>query len=365
MMCGTTTSQIWACRIAERPESQMEGDSEMRTNRYPTESITMRQNILTAILAGVLALTTLLAACGSDDPGESGDSGGDAPTTSSREAGNPTPTSGATPTPGAAATPTPVDHTSAATDREALVALYEATDRFGWDDDDNWLSDAPLSEWYGVTINARGRVVSLFLFQNRLSGEIPAELGNLTNLQSLELSFNDLSGEIPPELGNLANLEVLNLHGSFGSQLSGEIPAELGNLLNLRVLDLSNNQLSGEIPAELGNLSNLETLGLSQNQLSGEIPAELGSLSSLERLFLYENQLSGEMPAELGNLSNLEELFLHFNQLSGEVPAELGNLSNLWGLYLHGNQLSGCVPAALEEQLLDTVNPDLGGLPFC
>ena len=41
---------------------------------------------------------------------------------------------------------------------------------------------------------------------NRLSGEIPPELGDLTNLGRLHLNFNYLSGEIPPELGNLTNL---------------------------------------------------------------------------------------------------------------------------------------------------------------
>ena len=40
--------------------------------------------------------------------------------------------------------------------------------------------------------------------------------------------------------------------------MSGEIPAELGSLSNLSRLNLLNNDLSGEIPAELGSLSNLE-----------------------------------------------------------------------------------------------------------
>ena len=63
--------------------------------------------------------------------------------------------------------------------------------------------------------------------------------------------------------------------------MSGEIPPELGSLSNLTVLVLSVNELSGEIPAELGSLSNLTDLYLSSNELSGEIPAELGSLSNL------------------------------------------------------------------------------------
>ena len=120
--------------------------------------------------------------------------------------------------------------------------------------------------------------------------------------------------------------------------MSGEIPAELANLSNLEDLDLSDNQLSGEIPAELGNLSNLEDLDLSDNQLGGEIPAELGNLPNLRLLFLQGNQLSGEIPIELGNLPNLWSLHLADNQLSGEIPIELGKIPNL---SLDGNQLSG------------------------
>ena len=246
------------------------------------------------------------------------------------------------------------------TDREALVALYNAADGPNWSNNTNWLSDEPSGEWYGVGTDRSGRVLSLFLGDHQLSGEIPAELGNLANLQELFLSSNQLSGEIPAELGNLANLETLGLDGN---QLSGEIPPELGNLANLEALGLSGNQLSGEIPPELGNLANLEALGLSGNQLSGEIPAELGNLANLETLGLDGNQLSGEIPAELGNLANLKSLYLHDNQLSGEIPADLGSLANLEWLWLKENQLSGCVP----EGLRDVATNDLRWLrlPFC
>jgi len=173
----------------------------------------------------------------------------------------------------------------------------------------------------------------LFLGGNQLSGSIPSELGNLSNLQELSLGDNQLSGSIPPELGNLGNMSVLSLGRN---QLSGSIPPELGNLSNLRGLSLSFNQLSGPIPSELGNLSNLRGLHLSFNQLSGPIPPELGNLSKLDyRLDLNDNQLSGPIPKELGNLTNLQEMLdLSHNQLSGPIPPELSNLSSLWSLKL-------------------------------
>ena len=261
------------------------------------------------------------------------------------------------------ATAPPAASGSAETDREALVALYNATDGENWDRSANWLSDAPLGEWEGVTTDDDGRVTRLQLDNNKLSWEIPAELGSLSNLEWLSLrgSF-ELSGEIPAELGSLSNLEWLSLRGSF--ELSGEIPAELGSLSNLTYLDLSHNfELSGEIPAELGSLPNLERLLLGGNELSGEIPAELGSLSNLSALSFYDNELSGEIPAELGSLSNLTSLNLSDNDLSGEFPPELGSLSNLIQLGFKGNDLSGCVPSSLEDQLTTLLG--FGNLPRC
>ena len=138
------------------------------------------------------------------------------------------------------------------TDRAALAALYHAANGPNWTDSTNWLTDAPLSEWYGVTMES-SRVTELVLLGNALSGPVPTELGNLANLQSLSLSRNALSGPVPTELGNLANLRILNLGGNA---LSGPVPTELGNLANLERLDLSGNALSGPVPTELGNLAN-------------------------------------------------------------------------------------------------------------
>ncbi|MFZ3069884.1 MAG: hypothetical protein WA110_02010, partial [Anaerolineaceae bacterium] len=115
------------------------------------------------------------------------------------------------------------------------------------------------------------------------------------------------------------------------NQLSGAIPAELGQLTNLRELWLSDNQLSGAIPTELGNLTRLWYLELYSNQLSGSIPTELGSLTNLRELSLYDNQLGGAIPTELGNLLGLKSLDLSNNTLSGDVPASFTNLVNLCG----------------------------------
>jgi Leucine-rich repeat (LRR) protein len=80
------------------------------------------------------------------------------------------------------------------------------------------------------------------------------------------------------------------------NMLSGEIPSEIGNLSNIKSLNLSNNFFTGQIPATFANMSAIESLDLSHNGLSGEIPCELTQLWSLEVFSVSYNNLSGCMP---------------------------------------------------------------------
>eukprot|EP00752_Nemacystus_decipiens_P006587 g5929.t1 len=201
------------------------------------------------------------------------------------------------------------------TDREALVALFNATDGRNWNDNTNWGSDAPLSGWHGVTATQENRVVELRLQDNNLRGTIPPQqLGDLRQLQRLWLNQNHLTGRIPEELGKLTALRQIVL---YDNQLSGAIPRELGDLRELRRLSLSTNQLTGHIPPQLGQLGALKSLSLTNNKLDGRVPSELGKLGALEYLSLANNELSGPVPSELGKLGALEYLYLESNQLSG------------------------------------------------
>ena len=209
-------------------------------------------------------------------------------------------------------------------DREALVMLYNATGGPDWRNSSNWLSDAPLGEWYGVTTDEDGRVDGLVLTENNLDGPLPADVIGIEKLQVIDVRYNNLTGMIP---SGLAEPEAVTWFA------------------------LGHNQFTGPIPSDLGNLVSVEYFHLGANRLTGTIPSELGRLSSVQYFHLGENRLSGSIPSSFGNLRNVQEMLLFSNNLTGSIPPELVDLPRLTRLPLGGNPLTGCIPDGLREKL--------------
>ncbi len=238
--------------------------------------------------------------------------------------------------------------TSAETDREALLAIFEATNGEEWDQSGTWATARSLDNWGGVTLDENGRVVRLifgYSTADRMTGVLPAELGNLQELRRLEIGG---SGPIPPELGSLQNLWELGLRGQFCEA----IPPELGNLENLVKLEIAETPLSGRLPPEIGNLRKMERLVINRNRLSGELPPELANLQDVENVFLDGNRFGGEIPEEL-------EDWLYWRSVN--IGANGG-----------GSSFSGCVADFTEIGLtIQTMefysnnNPDVPLLPAC
>ncbi len=136
-------------------------------------------------------------------------------------------------------------------DRDILEILYEATAGGNWKDTTNWLSDEPLSEWFGVYTSDEGRVDSLILRSNDLGGSIPSELSELDDLLHLNLSRNEIGGPIPDALGALKQLVYLRL---TDNALDGPLPAELGDLTALRHLRIYGNDMEGVVPGSFADL---------------------------------------------------------------------------------------------------------------
>ncbi|CAL9132885.1 unnamed protein product [Musa textilis] len=188
------------------------------------------------------------------------------------------------------------------------------------------------------------RLRYLSLNGNNLHGAIPRSIGRCSQLQLLGLTDNMLEGGIPSQLGSLSKLKVLSL---WNNSLTGRIPPAIGNLAELIQLNLHHNQLTASIPAAIGNLTSLTHVVLSDNYLEGGIPSELMNLTNLSTLYLDDNQLTGAIPVAVGNLSSLALLDLSNNQLTGGIPSEIGNLVPLTLLYLSGNQLVGSIPSEI------------------
>ena len=304
-------------------------------------------------------------------------------------------------------------------DRAALVALYESTGGPNWKRNDNWLSDLPLHDWYGVATDSLGRVAGIDLLSNNLVGSIPSEFGDLSRLGHLDLSNNRLTGPVPSGFGQFAELRWLILHGN---QLIGQIPdsfLQLGRLqaftadvhncvpsttaftawlkripdreatlcadADRAVLEILYNATDGPNwnrstnwttdwttdAAPLGDWHGVTTdasgrvtrVELGGNNLTGTLPDELGDLATVTVLDLSENNLNGTIPGQLGNLSGLRTLALGRNNLNGPIPPELGNLANLTELYLRDNPLlSGPLPlnlAGLQLGVFWYFNTDL------
>ncbi|OWM79566.1 hypothetical protein CDL15_Pgr022978 [Punica granatum] len=126
----------------------------------------------------------------------------------------------------------------------------------------------------------------LSLRSNYFNGSIPASFSKLTFLRSGFLQYNSLSSGLPQEIGNLTNLEVLNL---TQNHLSGEISNDLPP--QLQYLDLSSNSFSGDIPVSIANLSQLQLVNISYNNFSSQIRPFFGELQSLEYLWFDHNLL--------------------------------------------------------------------------
>ncbi|KAL5210458.1 hypothetical protein ABZP36_006081 [Zizania latifolia] len=240
------------------------------------------------------------------------------------------------------------------------------------------------SPWDGVVCGSN-RVISIKISTMGIKGVLAADIGQLTELQSLDLSFNkDLGGVLTPNIGNLKQLTTLIL---AGCSFHGNIPDELGSLPKLSYMALNSNQFSGKIPASLGNLSNLYWFDIADNQLTGPLPISTNGGMGIDKLLktkhfhFNKNQLSGpipdalfspemtlihllfdgnkftgNIPDSLGLVSTLEVVRLDRNSLSGPVPENLNNLTGVNELNLANNQLTGPLPDLSKMTVLNYID---------
>ncbi|KAK4592244.1 hypothetical protein RGQ29_016671 [Quercus rubra] len=209
-------------------------------------------------------------------------------------------------------------------------------------------------------------LIYLLLNNNKISGNIPTEIGNLTNLEELDMRNNKLSGHIPFEIGKLHKLQILDLSAN---NIFGNIPSSLENLTILINLYLQDNDLQGSIPSSLGKCENMIQLSLAKNNLNGTISDQVISLSfSLTFLDLSANKFTGVLPTDFTDLKNLGHLDVSENMLFGKIPTSLSSCVKLEYLAMRSNFFQGVIPSSLKSlrglQLLDlSKNNFSGNLP--
>ena len=116
--------------------------------------------------------------------------------------------------------------------RLALSEFFELTGGESWNNASGWNTDADVGDWYGITSEA-GRIRSILLPDNGLTGPLPAVIGGFADLEILDLGGNDLAGE-PVEISQLGALTTLRLDGNEG--MEGYFPFSVTDLAQLEVL---------------------------------------------------------------------------------------------------------------------------------
>ncbi|XP_031105480.1 MDIS1-interacting receptor like kinase 2-like [Ipomoea triloba] len=177
---------------------------------------------------------------------------------------------------------------------------------------------------------------------NRISGKLPPNLSNASQISFIDLSSNKLVGMIPKALENLTLLTILKLDNN---KFSGNISLEIGKLPQLLNFSIASNNFSGLLPEEYFERGQvLIDLNLSKNMFVGEIPYGMGNMKSLESLDLSHNMLSGQIPAQFDELTSLQILNLSHNNLSGHIPSSLGQSLGLICVDVSYNRLEGLIP---------------------
>ncbi|KAL6542753.1 hypothetical protein OROHE_010273 [Orobanche hederae] len=233
----------------------------------------------------------------------------------------------------------------------------------------NLLSGTIPRQWASTQLN------SISVLVNRLSGEIPSELGNITSLTYLNIEANGFSGFVPSDIGRLINLKSLILSSN---KLTGQLPALLSGLTNLNDFRINDNNLTGRIPDFIQNWRQLGKLELQASGLEGPIPLTISllntltdlrisdlrgptqefpllrSITGLAILVLRNCNISGTIPAYVWRLRLLQMLDVSFNMLVGQIPNDIAR--NLKTVFVTGNMLSGNIPDTI---LKDGSNIDL------
>ena len=224
---------------------------------------------------------------------------------------------------------------------------------------DEDISKNPLMEF--THKNSRITGISLYNTLWKNNEKIPDSLGNLENLEILDLSSCYLKTDsFPNDLNNLKSLrEVYLQHNNLNS-----IPKAFLQLNSIKKLILKKNNIR-LLNSSIGNLTQIETLNLSDNFLEF-LPESIKNLVNLE-IFNLENNSLKEIPEFIGHLNNLVELNIShcLKDEPNNLPKNFNQLKNLKILNVEGNFWEEDILKTISElPMLEKLTIDSKNIPY-
>ncbi|KAF5475306.1 hypothetical protein F2P56_007120 [Juglans regia] len=184
-------------------------------------------------------------------------------------------------------------------------------------------------------------VVTIVLKRFSLSGMLPPQLVKLPYLQKIDFAYNYLNGTIPLEWTSMQ----LTFISVLVNRLSGEIPKELGNITTLKYMMLSSNNLTGNLPKTFSRLQNLTDFRINDNNFKGKLPDFIQNWKQLTRLEMHASGLEGPIPPKISLLYNLAQLRISDMDGPNQDFPMLRNMSGIVRLVLRNCKIAGEIPA--------------------
>lgn len=260
--------------------------------------------------------------------------------------------------------------------RAGLEAFYKALNGNSWNEDDNWCSEKPLLEWYGIKAsqtftksvfgldgfayygtddnwllnldanNMRGCIpdefweicscFSVFSIRNEyLPGSVLSDRIWHKGLISLDLSMSFMTTPLTSSIAKAENLESLCLQCC---NVGGSLPGEFTSLRHLQAVNMRECNISGNLPEGLGRLSELRSFQIDHNmELGGRIGTDLYNLTNLKTFDIGSTRIGGVLTSDVKKLTMLEDFNISGCEFEGTIPEEFGLLENLSGYDFNGN----------------------------
>ncbi|KAF5450561.1 hypothetical protein F2P56_030896 [Juglans regia] len=229
----------------------------------------------------------------------------------------------------------------------------------------NYLTNSVFHWLFNATISS---LRTLNLAENQLVGGIPKYFWNLCALEYLTLSYNNLNGSLYEFMSNESSCLVDSLQDFHisNNRFIGSLPESIGNLSNLQTLDVAQNSLTGVITeAHFSNLTKLKMLYLYSNSLILRFSYNWVPPFQLYSIYLSSCKLGSAFPKWLQSQKNYYQLYISDAGISDIIPAWFWNFPpRLTYLDMSNNQLHGNLPDLSSSRLDDFASIDLSANRF-